>query len=120
MSLSKPNCRHSQGEWYVSISRWEEFASRTFNISARTKCDVVTVDPLGRHRRCEDPQWLFLDRQKDQSPEGPRRRQDGHNKGQSEDSDAYDLILKDKERLLSFADPTRFIFSHSACRRISV
>jgi type III restriction enzyme len=30
--------------------------------------------------------------------------------------DAYDLILKDKERLLSFAEPVRFIFSHSALR----
>ncbi len=30
--------------------------------------------------------------------------------------DAYDLILKDKERLLSFDEPTRFIFSHSALR----
>ncbi|MEQ1403597.1 DEAD/DEAH box helicase family protein [Neorhizobium sp. Rsf11] len=40
----------------------------------------------------------------------------GDNKGQSEDPDAYDLILKDKERLLSFAEPTRFIFSHSALR----
>ena len=27
---------------------------------------------------------------------------------------AYDLILKNKERLLSFDEPTRFIFSHSA------
>ena len=34
----------------------------------------------------------------------------------SEDVDAYDLILKDKERLLSFGEPTRFIFSHSALR----
>ncbi|MGO7053246.1 type III restriction-modification system endonuclease [Rhizobium ruizarguesonis] len=40
----------------------------------------------------------------------------GDNKGQSEDPDAYDLILKDKERLLSFGEPTRFIFSHSALR----
>ena len=29
---------------------------------------------------------------------------------------AYDLILKDKERLLSFEEPVRFIFSHSALR----
>jgi type III restriction enzyme len=36
--------------------------------------------------------------------------------GESDDSDAYDLILKDKERLLSFEEPTRFIFSHSALR----
>ena len=34
----------------------------------------------------------------------------------SDDVDAYDLILKDKERLLSFVEPTRFIFSHSALR----
>lgn len=34
----------------------------------------------------------------------------------SEDESAYDLIMKDKERLLSFAEPTRFIFSHSALR----
>jgi type III restriction enzyme len=34
----------------------------------------------------------------------------------SDDVDAYDLILRDKERLLSFAEPTRFIFSHSALR----
>lgn len=30
------------------------------------------------------------------------------------DRQAFDLILKDKERLLSFEEPTRFIFSHSA------
>jgi len=35
---------------------------------------------------------------------------------ESDDVDAYDLILKDKERLLSFEEPTRFIFSHSALR----
>lgn len=40
-------------------------------------------------------------------------------KGGSDESDdisAYNLILKDKERLLSFEEPTRFIFSHSALR----
>lgn len=35
---------------------------------------------------------------------------------ESDDESAYDLILKDKERLLSFAEPVRFIFSHSALR----
>ena len=38
------------------------------------------------------------------------------NTGLSDDISAYDLILKDKERLLSFEEPTRFIFSHSALR----
>ena len=40
----------------------------------------------------------------------------GEEKGLSDDVDAYDLILKDKEKLLSFDEPTRFIFSHSALR----
>ena len=34
----------------------------------------------------------------------------------SNDASAYDLIMKDKERLLSFSEPTRFIFSHSALK----
>lgn len=34
----------------------------------------------------------------------------------SDDIAAYDLILKNKERLLSFEEPVRFIFSHSALR----
>lgn len=34
----------------------------------------------------------------------------------SDDISAYDLILKNKERLLSFEESTRFIFSHSALR----
>lgn len=34
----------------------------------------------------------------------------------SDDADAYDLIMKDKERLLSLDEPVRFIFSHSALR----
>ncbi len=34
----------------------------------------------------------------------------------SDDISAYDLILKRKEVLLSFEEPTRFIFSHSALR----
>ena len=37
-------------------------------------------------------------------------------KKMQEDVSAYDLIMKDKERLLSFEEPTRFIFSHSALK----
>lgn len=36
--------------------------------------------------------------------------------GDSFDQDAYDLIMKDKERLLSLEEPVRFIFSHSALK----
>jgi type III restriction enzyme len=40
----------------------------------------------------------------------------GESAGLSNDVEAYDLILKDKERLLSLGEPVRFIFSHSALR----
>ncbi len=40
----------------------------------------------------------------------------GKKSTEADDVDAYDLILKNKERLLSFDEPVRFIFSHSALR----
>ncbi len=46
----------------------------------------------------------------------PDFKKSGETKGETDDVDAYDLILKDKERLLSFEEPVRFIFSHSALR----
>ena len=46
----------------------------------------------------------------------PKVKARGEFAGLTEDVSAYDLILKDKERLLSFEEPTRFIFSHSALR----
>ncbi len=46
----------------------------------------------------------------------PKIKRRGESAGFSDDTAAYELILKDKERLLSFAEPVRFIFSHSALR----
>lgn len=46
----------------------------------------------------------------------PSIKKTGEDKGLSDDVDAYDLILKNKERLLSQDEPVRFIFSHSALR----
>lgn len=37
-------------------------------------------------------------------------------RGNTDDESAYELIMKDKERLLSYETPLRFIFSHSALR----
>jgi len=37
-------------------------------------------------------------------------------KDMEQDKDTFDLIMKDKERLLSFDEPVQFIFSHSALR----
>jgi type III restriction enzyme len=40
----------------------------------------------------------------------------GEEKGEARDASSYDLILKNKARLLSLDEPVRFIFSHSALR----
>ena len=42
--------------------------------------------------------------------------EDSHTGEAQRDVAAYDLIMKDKERLMSFDEPTCFIFSHSALR----
>ncbi len=41
---------------------------------------------------------------------------DSTERGSNRDDDAYDLIMKDKARLLDNNEPVRFIFSHSALR----
>jgi type III restriction enzyme len=46
----------------------------------------------------------------------PEVKARGESAGEADDVDAYDLILKDKARLLSFEEPVRFLFSHSALR----
>ncbi|MEQ8440851.1 MAG: DEAD/DEAH box helicase family protein [Alphaproteobacteria bacterium] len=59
--------------------------------------------------------YFSIDR-KTKRLQDPKAKKTGDDAGLSDDVDAYDLILKDKERLLSFAEPTRFLFSHSALR----
>lgn len=46
----------------------------------------------------------------------PSVKKSGEEAGLSDDVDAYDLILKNKKKLLSIEEPVRFIFSHSALR----
>lgn len=68
------------------------------------------IDPAKTHKG-----YFSIDRKtkRDVDPAVVAR---GENAGLSDDVDAYDLILKQKERLLSLQEPVRFIFSHSALR----
>ena len=59
--------------------------------------------------------YFSIDKKKNRLTD-PKVKSRGEEAGLSDDVDAYDLILKDKARLLSFDEPTRFIFSHSALR----
>lgn len=47
---------------------------------------------------------------------GKQKLVDSSERGNENDNDAYNLIMKDKVRLLSKDEPVRFIFSHSALR----
>jgi len=59
--------------------------------------------------------YFSIDKKTGRAIDGAVRRT-GDERGQSADADAYDLILRDKERLLSLNEQARFIFSHSALR----
>ena len=59
--------------------------------------------------------YFSIDKKSGHSIDGSVKKT-GETAGQSDDVDAYDLILKNKERLLSFEEPVRFIWSHSALR----
>lgn len=67
---------------------------------------------LRRFRPCETHKGYFSIDKKGHAVNSDTKR----GSDISDDISAYDLILKNKERLLSFEEPTRFIFSHSALR----
>ena len=69
------------------------------------------------------PEWADRQPAEVQAAYFAQRRQGGADEwmdsrtGEAQrDEQAYNLIMKDKERLLSFDEPTAFIFSHSALR----
>lgn len=59
--------------------------------------------------------YFSIDKQKKLVDPMTKKGRNGE-EAESDDISAYDLIMKDKERLLSFEEPTRFIFSHSALK----
>ena len=56
--------------------------------------------------------YFSIDKKKNQFVESKVER----TTKESTDVDAFDLIMRKKEQLLSFSEPVRFIFSHSALR----
>jgi len=85
---------------YLSELALEDEKYRTF----------LARDPVARVHEG----YFSIDKQKRMVE--PKIKRNGEEKGLSDDTDAYDLILKNKERLLSQEEPVRFIFSHSALR----
>ena len=59
--------------------------------------------------------YFAIDKKKDTSGDGRLKESSGDGKTQADES-AYQLIMRDKEKLLSFDSKLKFIFSHSALR----
>lgn len=97
----------------------EEYAALVEEVLGELELDGVTAayqNYLRRdHARDVHQGYFSIDKKSKRLVDGDVHKA-GDEKGQSKDVAAYDLILKDKERLLSFEEPVRFLFSHSALR----
>ena len=97
----------------------EEYAALVEEVLGELELDGATTaykEYLRRDQARDVHQGYFsIDKKTKRLVDGDMHKT-GDEKGQSKDVAAYDLILKDKERLLSFAEPVRFLFSHSALR----
>lgn len=97
----------------------EEYEAITEEILGELELDEDTAayqEYLRRHDvRAVHEGYFSIDKASKRQVDGEVHKR-GDEKGESKDVDAYDLILKGKERLLSFAEPVRFLFSHSALR----
>ncbi|MCW1825005.1 DEAD/DEAH box helicase family protein [Mycobacterium senegalense] len=97
----------------------EEYAEAVNEVLGELELDAATAEYqeyLRRDDACAVHEGYFSVDKKTKRQVDPTVAKRGDEVGQSTDPDAYDLILKDKERLLSLAEPVRFIFSHSALR----
>ena len=76
--------------------------------------EMKTRDPEWRDLSADDVQAAYFAQRR--TREGVVIVEDSKTGEAQRDREAYDLIMKDKERLLSFEEPVAFIFSHSALR----
>ena len=100
------------------------FIDRVDNYALNDGVIRVMFDEEFERIKTSNPEWAGIDPAKVRAAYFASRRRRGgiielidSSSGETkEDAAAYDLILKDKERLLSFDEPVSFIFSHSALR----
>lgn len=76
--------------------------------------EIKAAHPTWKHIDAERVQASYFAQKR--SKGGETETLDSISGKTKEDEAAYDLIMKDKERLLSFEEPVAFIFSHSALR----
>ena len=97
----------------------QEYVSVVSEFLHQLPLDETTIayqQYLRRDQACDVHRGYFSVDKRTQRQVDPQVQRRGDDKGQSRDVDAYDLILRNKEQLLSLDEPVRFIFSHSALR----
>ncbi len=97
----------------------EEYTSAVEQVLGELTLDHATEayqQYLRRDRARQVHQGYFAVDKKSSRLVDPKVAGRGDEKGHAVDVDAYDLILRDKQRLLSLSEPVRFLFSHSALR----
>lgn len=95
-------------DWFEDAYR-DERSAMLATLNLNDPHDKAYADYLNRFEPEAVHAGYFSVDKKGRSIDSKSKRGEG-----SDDVDAYDLILRDKERLLSFEEPVRFIFSHSA------
>ena len=102
----------------------EEYAAAVADRMANPTTDDVRDPSYLDFLRRDDPHavhdgYFSIDKKGkpvESKAEKKSEREDGIGINDDDAKRGYELILKDKERLLSFDEPVRFIFSHSALR----
>ena len=94
----------------------EEYAQAVAALPALDSTDEAWRAYVGRDPANAVHKGYFSIDRKSGRMVDPDENKRGDEKGEAKDASSYDLILKDKARLLSMGEPVRFIFSHSALR----
>ena len=89
-------------------TRYQKLMNRIIKSGVKTKVLMLSATPVNNRLADLKNQIMFITEDKDDA----FKESTGINSIET----TYQLIMKDKERLLSFDEPIRFIFSHSALK----
>jgi len=91
------------------IKKW--FEEEYEKITNERAYQSFSIENLNNINSIEEIQGAYFSKDKKN-----KEFKDSSNRTTKADEDTYDVIMKNKEKLLSFDNPIRFIFSHSALR----
>ena len=91
----------------------EEYTALMKNQKYRT---LFEEDAYIANQKVEEVHNGYFSRDKQGNFKNSKTAKDGSLRSNKDDESAFELIMQEKEKLLSFSTPLRFIFSHSALK----